>query len=385
MVKGEYRGQRLRYKTQEEAYEARDIFIADQLLNKGKTTVDINTIAFVQNARERLKRYNVSLEKALEEYIRSREEETKARLTKDLQTVWNEYLLEHEQKGSSKHTKRTLLEMRKRMFAAFGYNTPVGVLADKKTLDNKENQVVRYVKTKLNGYSQTTRHNIRRYFSAFFGFCFRQGYIEKDENPLRRMGRDKKPRKDPEVLTVDQARRLLEVAEETDKGIAGIVALKVFGGLRPEEAKYVTHEDIDWKNGEILIKRHISKTRRSRTYDLISPLREWLAAYPALDKVNHRKRFEQVRIKAGFSVSKEDTSGERWAADVCRHTAITFRLAREKYAYGFCAALFGNSEQVIKDHYQAFKRPSQDEMDQFYGILPKARVEEPTKAEKGAK
>ena len=137
MVKGEYRGQRLRYKTQEEAYEARDIFIADQLLNKGKTTVDINTIAFVQNARERLKRYNVSLEKALEEYIRSREEETKARLTKDLETVWNEYLLEHEQKGSSKHTKRTLLEMRKRMFAAFGYNTPVGVLADKKTLDNK--------------------------------------------------------------------------------------------------------------------------------------------------------------------------------------------------------------------------------------------------------
>ena len=197
--------------------------------------------------------------------------------------------------------------------------------------------------------------------------------------------RDKKPRKDPEVLTVDQARRLLEVAEETDKGIAGIVALKVFGGLRPEEAKYVTHEDIDWKNGEILIKRHISKTRRSRTYDLISPLREWLAAYPALDKVNHRKRFEQVRIKAGFSVSKEDTSGERWAADVCRHTAITFRLAREKYAYGFCAALFGNSEQVIKDHYQAFKRPSQDEVDRFYGILPKARAEEPSKAEKGAK
>ena len=370
MIKGAYHGDRRRYKTEEEAYKARDTLITLHLLNKGKTTVDLHTIAFVENARERLKSYNVSLEKALEEYIRSREEETKARLTKDLKTVWDEYLLDHEHKGSSKHTKRTLYEMRKKMFAAFGYNTPVGALAEKKTLNKTENQVVRYLRTKLDGYSQNTKDNIRRYFSAFFGFCFRQGYIEKDENPLRRM-RGKRAKKDPEVLAVDQAKKLLETVEETDPGIAGFVALKIFGGLRPAEAKHITAEDIDWQNGEILIKKSISKTRRSRTYDLISPLKEWLIAYPKLDKVNFRKRFEQVRIKAGFSVSKEDRSGEKWAADVCRHTAITMRLAKEKYAYGYCAALFGNSEQVIKDHYQSFARPKQEDVDKFYGILPK--------------
>ena len=370
MIKGVYHGDRLRYKTLEEAYTARDILITTQLVDKGSTNIDLNTIAFVQKARERLKRYNVSVEKALDEYIRSREEESKARSTKDLKTVWEEYLLEHEQKGSSKHTKRTLREMQRKMFAAFGHNAPVGELAEKKTLSKSENQVVRYFRTKLNGYNQNTKDNIRRYFSAFFGFCFRQGYIEKDENPLRRM-KGKRTRKDPEVLTVDEARKLLETAEETDIGIVGIIALKVFGGLRPEEANLITPEDIDWQNGEILIKKHISKTRRSRTYDLITPLKEWLRAYPVLDRVNLRKRFEQLRIKAGFSISKEDKSGKRWASDVCRHTAITMRLAREKYAYGYCAALFGNSEQVIKDHYQSFARPRQEEVDKFYAILPK--------------
>jgi len=371
MDKGQYFGQRKRYKTQEEAYRARDLLITTELVDKGSTDIDLNTIAFVQKARERLKCYNVSVEKALDEYIRSREEETKSRLTKDLKTVWEEYLLEHEQKGSSKHTKRTLREMQRKMIAAFGHNIPVGVLAEKKTLDKSENQVVRYFRTKLNGYNQNTKDNIRRYFSAFFGFCFRQGYIEKDENPLRRMMRGKRTRKDPEVLTVDEVEKLLQTAEETDKGIVAIFALKIFGGLRPVEANLITAEDIDWQNGEILIKKHISKTRRSRTYDLISPLKEWLTAYPEMDKVNLRKRFEQLRIKAGFSISKEDRSGKRWASDVCRHTAITMRLAREKYAYGYCAALFGNSEQVIKDHYQSFARPRQEEIDKFYAILPK--------------
>ena len=375
MVNGDYIGRRKRYKTLEKAKEARDLLITTELIDKRSTNIDLNTIAFVQRAQERLKGYNVSVEKALDEYIRSREEETNSRLTKDLKTVWAEYFLEHEQKGSSSHTKRTLREMQKKMFAAFVHNTPVGVLAEKKTLNKSENQVVRYFRTKLNSNSQNTKDNIRRYFSAFFSFCFRQGYIEKDENPLRRMMKGKRTRKDPEVLTVDEVRKLLETAEETDKGIVAIVALNLFGGLRPAEANLITSEDIDWQNGQILIKKHISKTRRSRTYDLITPLKEWLTAYPVMDKVNLRKRFEQLRIKAGFSISKEDKSGKRWASDVCRHTAITMRLAKEKYAYGYCAALFGNSEQVIKDHYQSFARPRQEDVDKFYAILPKGETQ----------
>ena len=77
MDKGQYIGQRKRYKTQEEAYRARDLLITTELVDKGSTDIDLNTIAFVQKARERLKCYNVSVEKALDEYIRSREEETK--------------------------------------------------------------------------------------------------------------------------------------------------------------------------------------------------------------------------------------------------------------------------------------------------------------------
>ena len=114
-----------------------------------------------------------------------------------------------------------------------------------------------------------------------------------------------------------------------------------------------------------------AKTRETfDNNDLISPLKEWLEAYPQLEKANLRKRLKAVRIKAGFRVSKEESIGFKWANDVCRHTAITFRLAKENYAYGKCAVLFGNSEQVIRDHYQAFSRPKDQEVLSFYSILP---------------
>ena len=59
MIKGVYHGDRLRFKTLEEAYTARDILITSELVDKGSTNIDLNTIAFVQKARERLKCYNV--------------------------------------------------------------------------------------------------------------------------------------------------------------------------------------------------------------------------------------------------------------------------------------------------------------------------------------
>jgi integrase len=369
MNEGQYIGVRKCYKTEEEAWSARAIFATEHLLDRKDTTFDLDTMAFIQKAKERLKPFNVSVQKALDDFIKIKEEESRILKTKTLKTVWEEYLKEAEDKGSRPNTIRSMREMQKKMFLAFGGDTPVGMLVEKKNALIGSNQVAFYFKNRLNEYSQNTKDNIRRYFSAFFNFCFRQGYIEKEENPLRRMV-GKRTRKDPEVLSVEQCKKLLEVAEQEDPSIAGIVALMLFGGLRPEEAKQIEPSDIDWKNKEVLIKKDVSKTKRSRTYDLISPLHEWLMSYPQLEKTNLRKRLEKIRLKAGFSINKEDNSAIRWTPDVCRHTAISFRLAKENYAYGKCAVLFGNSEQVIRDHYQAFTRPKDGEVLAFYTILP---------------
>ena len=377
MVHGQYIGTRKTFKTEEEARSARALMATQHLINKAGTTFDIGTIAFIEKAQERLKPYKICVEKALDDYIKIKEEESRLLSTKTLKVVWDEYLLEAENKGLRNNTKRTLREMQKKMINAFGSETPVGSLAIKKSDLVSSNKVAFYFKNRLNNYGQNTQDNIRRYFNAFFNFCFRQGYIEKEENPLRRMV-GKRTRKDPEVLSVEQCKKLLEVVEKEDPAIAGIVALMVFGGLRPEEAKQIESTDIDLKNGEILIKKDVSKTKRSRTYDLISPLKEWLEAYPQLEKTNLRNRLKAVRIKAGFRVSNEESVGFKWANDVCRHTAITFRLAKENYAYGKCAVLFGNSEQVIRDHYQAFSRPKDQEVLSFFSILPKKQISEKT-------
>ena len=59
-----------------------------------------------------------------------------------------------------------------------------------------------------------------------------------------------------------------------------------------------------------------------------------------------------------------------WVPDVLRHTAIShyFRLTG---SYGRTAEQFGNSEGIIKKHYQG--RVSSEETKQFYALRPAPR------------
>ena len=59
-----------------------------------------------------------------------------------------------------------------------------------------------------------------------------------------------------------------------------------------------------------------------------------------------------------------------WTPDVMRHTAISHYF-RKCGSYRFTAEQFGNSETIIKNHYQG--RVSSEETKAFYRLMPSRR------------
>jgi len=369
MVRGAWIGERRSAWTEEEALEiARNIRKKNDLkYNNGKYGHE--TIVFVHKAEEKLKEYGVPVEKALDEYINLKELELRNLHSKTLEKVWDEFIEYHLKSNSSPHTIRTYRSVKNLMTKRFGSGTPVRLLAEKQLVLDQENIVQKFIKNELNKYHLNYRDNIRRNINAFFNFCFKQRYIEQYENPCLRLT-GKRIKKDPSVLTVDEAERLLRTAETYDQGMVSYIALMIFGGLRPTEANLLKPENIDWANNQILIPKSISKVKRGRTFNLNPPLKEWLLKYNSFDKTNYRKRMDKIKHLSGFKIYKEDKNAKRWEPDVCRHTSITMFLAKNNYQYGLCASQFGNSEDVIRTHYEAFSRPSKEDVERFYSLMP---------------
>jgi hypothetical protein len=83
---------------------------------------------------------------------------------------------------------------------------------------------------------------------------------------------------------------------------------------------------------------------------------------------NWRKEFDMIKSAAGFGTpTKKEPGLKPWPSDVLRHTAISHYF-RATGSYGFAAEQFGNSEAIIKAHYQS--RVSSDEAKAFYRLMP---------------
>ena len=75
-------------------------------------------------------------------------------------------------------------------------------------------------------------------------------------------------------------------------------------------------------------------------------------------------------IEAGIGYgepTKENPDLKPWVPDVLRHTAISYYF-RATGSYGRTAEQFGNSESIIKKHYQS--RVSSKDTKRFYALRP---------------
>ena len=100
-------------------------------------------------------------------------------------------------------------------------------------------------------------------------------------------------------------------------------------------------------------------------------LKAWLTRYKGQDEF-YRPSFDlelrQVRKSIGYGEPTEGSPDLRpWVPDILRHTAISHYF-RATGSYGRTAEQFGNSESIIKKHYQS--RVSSTDTKQFYALRP---------------
>lgn len=194
----------------------------------------------------------------------------------------------------------------------------------------------------------SSRQTWRNRLSSFFAFCVRRGYAI--ENLVRRTETVKVDYDRPGVLSLRSARRLMRAAEAIDPELCPGLALKLFAGVRPQEAARLTWQQVHLDRREVLIEAAAAKKREVRIAQLPENAVRWLElagederqGRPVLPRTNLRRRMAAVRARAGI---------QEWPHDVLRHTAASHWY--ELHGAVVTARQMGHSERVLFTHYRA--------------------------------
>lgn len=213
---------------------------------------------------------------------------------------------------------------------------------------------------------KTTLKNDRRAICRFLSWCVERKYAKSNPaiEPRKRMGKTggKLHGKLPDLFTVEQCRKLLREAEKHRGGmLAPYVAVCLFAGLRPDsEAERITWEQVNLRDGEIIVTPAMTKTGTPRTIKMHPTLVAWLKAYKGVEfyPSGWRDNFDAVKKAAGIT---------KWIVDGMRHTAHSHYF-RKCGSFGLTAEYFGNSEPIVRRHYNG--RVTTEETKAFYAILP---------------
>ena len=225
--------------------------------------------------------------------------------------------------------------------------------------------------------SANTKDAYCRAISSFFTWCMKGKRHWCINNPCYAVeiaGLTSDDDREPVVLPVNECAALLRAAEDFENGrLVSYVVLCLFGGLRPFEAARLTWEQVNLVDGEIRLKGTQTKTGKGRIVVIEKTLKAWLGRYRKGGEIYRSKydlELKGLRAKIGYGTpTKEHPDLKPWVPDVLRHTAISHYF-RATGSYGRTAEQFGNSEGIIKKHYQG--RVSSAETKRFYALRPKA-------------
>ena len=234
-------------------------------------------------------------------------------------------------------------------------------------------------------FSQVTKLHYRAFLSEFMAYSLEREWIEG--NPLSAWGRTKRKKnlaREVEILSVAEAKNLLEVArkDEAAQFFVPYLALGLFLGLRPEEASRLHWDKIDLAQSTIEIRGETSKTKDTRHIQINPIARAWLKAFKPqrvtrvipLSTYRQRVAWDRIRNLAGWRVwepNKVIEGGQghlkEWPEDCLRHSYASYWLPiyndRPKLAEHM-----GTSVGVIREYY---RRPVPAKLaEKYWEILP---------------
>jgi site-specific recombinase XerC len=213
------------------------------------------------------------------------------------------------------------------------------------------------------GLSGATRRSRQIDLGTFFSFCVKRGFCAR--NPIANLERHKSDEKEPKVLTPAQCAMALRQAMELHSGnLLAIVALQMFGGIRPDETYKLTSAHI--RSGIIAITGDIAKKRDRRNVTINPTLKAWLdyafangAQLPAWDV---RRRLTDVR----------KASVQPWPQDCLRHSFVSYHM--EAHGWEQTVKEAGHSLAMAFEHYRALVTP--EDARKFWELRPESITKE---------
>jgi integrase len=204
-------------------------------------------------------------------------------------------------------------------------------------------------------YSPKTRANYRLRLGVFFTFATPRWI---DSNPIKGVKAPKVFRKTPEILTPEEASKLLLAASYE---ILPHLAIGLFAGVRVEEIGRLTWSSVRWDENLIVLGSEFTKTNNRRTIPISKNLSEWLQPY----------RFASGPIappdKERHLVNAWKAAGITRKQNALRHSFCSYRVAQTRNA-GTTAYEAGNSVAVMQRHY--VELVTLQDADRYFGICP---------------
>lgn len=154
-------------------------------------------------------------------------------------------------------------------------------------------------------------------------------------NPLRAVQLPQPEEQEIRPLTLEEIKRLVRVMQRAEhRACSAMVAVMLWGGVRPAEAERLRWQDVDWEEKVLVLRARHSKTGGCRHIPLRPALAAWLraalqhareegGAAPAettlLRPPNWVRRWHALRAAAGLLP---------WQQDALRHSFASYHVKR---------------------------------------------------------
>ena len=228
------------------------------------------------------------------------------------------------------------------------------VWRDGKQVENDQGQPV----------SERTRNNYRAAICELFGFAKKRGYVPRDlpTEAAATVRMQVVPGKN-HIITPDAAKRLLA---QLPPHLVPYTVLKLFSGLRTEEAFGLEWEDLRFDSQAVIIEAKLAKLRQRRVPPILPNLAKWLHPFRGLTgHINYEYTGPEGVQRA---VAKESRKiGVLLQRNTFRNCYISYRVA-QPIAPAAVAAEAGTSVRMIESNYKELA--TKGEAERWFSICP---------------
>jgi site-specific recombinase XerD len=208
---------------------------------------------------------------------------------------------------------------------------------------------------------------------AFWRWSAKRGWCDADVFNGVEMPKGGRDSDEIQILTVEQAKKLLEVAAQHYPQSVPHYALQLFAGIRAEEVKRLDQEHVTAEGIEL--SAEVTKKGRRRHITPNETLAAWLKAYPFKPCDNWREIDKACRRLTGWAVESrllkepEAATLGAWPQNALRHShasyAVAFGVKLETLLFEFGHS--GN-QNLLRQHYVG--RASKKDALSYYSIAP---------------